>query len=201
MATVSGLTKERMIEIENRCIVGGAVDLAGRLILKQRDGVEIDAGSVKGGKGDQGSAASAISAWPVGSIFMAAVPTNPALLLNGGTWERWGVGRMPISQDPNQSDFDNAEEVGGTKTTTMTVDQMPAHKHPLTDPGHNHVNNTIGRQLNAVDGGGLVMARPGLSTAVTASSATNISMSDTGGGQPQNNMPPYIVCYMWKRTA
>src|SRR4051812_15424830 len=48
MATVTGLTAERMLEIEAESIVHGAVDLSGHLILTTHGGDTIDAGNVKG---------------------------------------------------------------------------------------------------------------------------------------------------------
>lgn len=54
MATVTGFTSARMLQIEQNCIVNGAVDLSGRLQLTTRGGTQIDAGLVKGEKGDQG---------------------------------------------------------------------------------------------------------------------------------------------------
>lgn len=53
MATVEGLTKARMLEIEAACIVGGAVEL-GNLILERRDGTTFNAGIVQGPQGPQG---------------------------------------------------------------------------------------------------------------------------------------------------
>lgn len=54
MATVTGFTSARMLQIEQNCIVNGAVDLNGRLQLTTRGGTQINAGLVKGDKGDQG---------------------------------------------------------------------------------------------------------------------------------------------------
>ena len=48
MATVTGFTAARMLEIENSCIVDGAVDLQGVLTFTRRDGGEIHAGNVRG---------------------------------------------------------------------------------------------------------------------------------------------------------
>jgi hypothetical protein len=48
MATVTGFTAEHMAEIEAACIVSGAVDLSGHLILQQHSGALIDAGNVTG---------------------------------------------------------------------------------------------------------------------------------------------------------
>ena len=45
MATVTGFTAERMLEIENTTVVSGEINESGHLILEQRDGTEIDAGS------------------------------------------------------------------------------------------------------------------------------------------------------------
>lgn len=55
MATVTGFTSTRMLQIEQQAIINGAVDLAGRLHLTTRGGTVIDAGMVKGEKGDVGS--------------------------------------------------------------------------------------------------------------------------------------------------
>ena len=53
--------------------------------------------------------------WPVGSIFLSAVSTNPSSLLGFGTWSVFGAGKMLIGLDSGDTDFDAAEEVGGAK--------------------------------------------------------------------------------------
>lgn len=45
MATVTGLTAERMLAIEAASVVDGAIDTEGHLILTKHDGTEIDAGN------------------------------------------------------------------------------------------------------------------------------------------------------------
>lgn len=46
MASVNGLTKERMLEIEANSVVNGVVDSAHHLILTRKDGTQIDAGDI-----------------------------------------------------------------------------------------------------------------------------------------------------------
>lgn len=145
--------------------------------------------------------------WPVGSIFMAAVSTNPATLLGFGTWARFGQGRMPISQDGGDVDFDTAEETGGNKTITQTTSQMPTHTH--VQDSHNHTQNAHLHGITVGSGAGDDQVLKGGGSFATrdtgASTATNIATTATnqnaGSGTPMNIMPPYIVTYMWKRTA
>lgn len=54
MATVTGLTAARMLEIEAASVVDGSVDAAGNLTFTTHDGTPIDAGNVKGPQGLQG---------------------------------------------------------------------------------------------------------------------------------------------------
>jgi len=51
-------------------------------------------------------------AWPVGSIHINISCTNPGTLF-GGTWSAFGEGKMLISLDSGDTDFDEAEETGG----------------------------------------------------------------------------------------
>src|SRR6478752_544739 len=55
MASITGYTAERMAEIENNCIIAGAVDLSGHLILTRQSGATVDAGAVVGPTGPPGT--------------------------------------------------------------------------------------------------------------------------------------------------
>ena len=64
MATITGLTADRMLEIEGGSVVDGEV-VAGNLILTKHDGTTIDAGPVLGPQGPQG---------PVGPASISSIP-------------------------------------------------------------------------------------------------------------------------------
>jgi len=124
--------------------------------------------------------------YPVGSIYInAAVTTNPATLLGFGTWTAFGSGRMMVGYNAADSDFDALQETGGAKTHTLTIAEMPSHTHNRPKgwkpaPNDNDVDITGGNGVNIAD---------------------NMVTDATGGGGAHNNMPPYIVAYMWRRTA
>lgn len=186
--------------------------------------------------GQDGADADITQAWPIGSVFMAVVNTNPASLLGFGTWSAFGAGKMLVGRDANDTDFDTAEETGGAKTHTLTEAQIPAHthiqdahthiqnSHNHTQDSHNHTQNSFApRIINSgtagtvgVQGASAASNNNASNSATTATNqaatatnqaatATNQNTTavnqNTGGGAAHNNMPPYIVVYMWKRTA
>ena len=126
-------------------------------------------------------------AWPVGSVFIAVVATNPATLLGFGTWAAFGAGRTLVGLDAADVDFDVVEETGGAKTVTLTTTEIPAHTH--MQRRHGTTTGTLS----------------GLTTAPDASSSGPADRGpvtgSTGGGGAHANLPPYIVVYLWKRTA
>lgn len=187
MAIVDGLTKARMLALEAANVVGGTVNGSGHLILTKHDGSTIDAGSVIG---PTGPAPTITDAWPVGSIFMNTTSTNPASLLGGGTWVRFGQGRVLVSQDGSDADFDVSEETGGEKTHVLTTGEMPSHTHGAG-------SYTVGRRSAAGAASGVAL---GNATVVSDANVQG-SSGNVGSDNPHNNVQPYIVVYMWKRTA
>ena len=127
----------------------------------------------------------ASSAWPVGSVFIAVVSTNPNTLLGFGTWSAFAAGRMLVGLNAGDVDFDTVEETGGAKTVTLDTTMIPAHTHVENVP-------------SSASGGAIKIA---LDTNASGSADAGISTASTGGGLAHANMPPYIVVYMWKRTA
>ena len=128
--------------------------------------------------------------YPVGSIYTSVVATNPATLLGVGTWAAFGAGKVMVGIDSSDTDFDTVEETGGAKTDshTLTESEIPSHTHTIqgirTDDGSGSVNGvSVWRDNYKAQGSG-----------PTAS---------TGGGQAHTHdiVQPYIVVYMWKRTA
>ena len=139
--------------------------------------------------------------YPVGSIYMSTVNVNPATLF-GGTWEQL-EDRFLLGAGTNYT----AGDTGGEAAHTLTDGELP---------------KTSGEWW---------MRRMSWGTGSTQSSAlfggtSGIASSDTGSGgvdsvayysgvtrvpdkiklafgndEAHNNMPPYIVVYMWKRLT
>lgn len=123
--------------------------------------------------------------YPVGSIYINATnDTNPSELLGSGTWVTFGAGRVLVGLDSTDEDetnnFSTAESTGGSKTHQLTVNEMPAHTHSY---------GTFSQANPAATGGS------GAYTSITGTTQS------TGGDEAHNNVQPYIVVYMWKRTA
>jgi len=124
--------------------------------------------------------------YPVGSIYISTVSTNPGTLLGTGTWTAFAAGRTLVGINSGDTDFDTVEETGGAKTHTLTVDEMPSHTH------NSQYDN---RTPDGIDSGGAGSEIGGRGT------NNFFPTTATGGGQAHNNLQPYIVTYMWKRTA
>ena len=119
--------------------------------------------------------------YPIGSIYMSAVSADPGTLF-GGTWSAWGAGRVPVGIDANQTEFDTVEETGGANTVTLTADNIPVLRLYLwaTESGGSSVGGYVPYGSNR-----------------SGAEYTTLNASVDA----HNNLQPYIVCYMWKRTA
>lgn len=76
---------------------------------------------------------------------------------------------------------------GGSETNTLLTGQLPAHSHPVTDPGHTHT--AVVAASNATAGS----AAGGAVAGNTGSAVTGLSVGNTGNGDPVNNMQPFAV--------
>lgn len=116
--------------------------------------------------------------YPVGSIYMSVNSTSPATLF-GGTWEQL-KDRFLLGAG---STYSNGA-TGGEATHTLTTNEMPAHSHT------GKVHKTDGHYTGDVN-----------ETRTWSDPDTEVRITNSvGGGAAHNNMPPYLVVYMWKRT-
>ena len=125
--------------------------------------------------------------YPVGSIYISTSGTNPSTIY-GGTWERYGQGKTLVGLNESETEFSTVNKIGGEKTHTLTIDEMPSHNH--------------GQSLSGTD---IDEGKAYYSWSFGDSKTRNYYGSDlaqyTGGNQPHNNLQPYITVYMWKRVS
>ena len=117
--------------------------------------------------------------YPVGSVYVSVNSTSPATLF-GGTWVQIKDKFLLSAGDTYE-----AGATGGEATHVLTVDEMPRHNHSIDNlnaSGSTTPYMTVQAQEKKGYGG-------------------NVQTFFTGGGQAHNNMPPYIVVYIWQRTA
>jgi len=116
---------------------------------------------------------------------------------------------MIVGFDSGQTEFDTVEETGGAKTVTLTGAQsgVAAHNHAVTDPGHTHLTQRYPTATGASSGFTIDTSMSGTladNTLPTKSNTTGLTVNNAtaaNAAEAHPNLPPYIVCYMWKRTA
>jgi hypothetical protein len=129
--------------------------------------------------------------YPIGAVYISVVSTSPATLFGFGTWSAFAAGRTLVGIDAGQTEFDTVEETGGEKTHLLTSGEsgVPAHTHPQRTNTMIWADLTDGRLDNSTGSFfGVSASNTQANTAANAASA-------------HNNLQPYIVTYMWKRTA
>jgi len=235
MATITGLTAERMLEIEGATVVGGDI-VGGHLILHKHDGTDVDAGPMPPGpQGPVGPAGGLIPGeiriWPGNSLPLVAdfgkwvwadgavyaVATYPKAAANiASQWRTFGGASDPGASNFRVPDIRGLIPAGldqmpggaranrltrsvsiviagrtGEEIHTITVPEMPAHGHPLTDPGHSHIGGTLrflgGEGYDMTGTAGYPVGQWGVGSAVTG-----ITIGNNGGGAAHENMQPTV---------
>lgn len=122
---------------------------------------------------------------PIGSIYWSTNITSPETLF-GGTWEQIKDTFILAAGDSY-----SAGSTGGEANHTLTIDELPSHRHYLK-----YGNVYIGYlNSNAAQSNNQALYK------YNVSREDALYGEDMGRNQPHNNMPPYLVAYCWKRTA
>lgn len=117
-----------------------------------------------------------------------STPEKVAAVYGYGTWERYGTDRVTVGAGGDYA----AGSVGGEKEHTLTEDEMAKHSHQI----HNMSWGGVGLTVNFDRNGSYWV----YDTANTSPIGINY-LQDAGGGQPHNNMPPYVGTYKYRRIA
>lgn len=135
--------------------------------------------------------------YPIGSVYISTNNVSPATFL-GGTWQAFAEGRTLIGVG-NSDQLFSAGQNGGSSNVTLSINQIPSHSHGLRD--------SAGRTILEEPGQGLPPDVPFRTLIVPTTNydafgtPPQLSTNTAGLSQSHSNLPPYIVTYMWERTA
>jgi len=162
-----------------------------------------------------------LAAYPVGSVYFNTTNVDPTTLF-GGTWVRFAKGQVLVGLDEAQIEFDTPLETGGEKTHLLTEAELPKHTHGSgtlvtnqTGSGHTHDAGSltvsqrggVGTAAGAAKGNTTIVSDAQVqgATSSTGSGHTHGVSGETangsGGAGAHNNLQPFCVVYMWRRTA
>lgn len=161
-----------------------------------------------------------LAVYPVGSYYTSEDSTDPGTIF-GGTWARV-KGKVVVGLDEADTDFDTINETGGEKTHLLTANESGLRSHAHTaSSGSNSASHTHGLSLqwantttttsngyrvtdidNKTGGGGTgATASTGGQSANHTHAITVNAVAAANAIDAHNNLQPYVVAYMWKRTA
>ena len=156
---------------------------------------------------------------PVGSLFFTSDDRNPDVILFGGGYSKWKriEGRFIYGASENRP----IGQTGGEESHTLTVSELPSHKHPIGYTNDNNGNWALERPNSLIFATTNSNTRGNVSTtygqrtdnSTLLSGGVNGTFGDrgakeyiengivgaTGGSQAHNNLPPFAVYAIWER--
>ena len=118
-----------------------------------------------------------------GAVLFSFNPDFSPAARYGGSWERI-TDRFPVGAGGSYA----LGSTGGEANVTLTINEIPPHDHVL---------NVYNIEMDAPSGELVI-------TPAKVNAGANIDgypTQNAGGGQPHNNMPPYIACNIWRKVA
>lgn len=162
---------------------------------------------------------------PVGSIIQNATDGfNPNTLYSGTSWVEI-KGRVLVGKDTTQGEFNIIGKKGGAKTHALSIAELASHTHSAN---HNHSGSssssgvatpslymasgssgqTSGSVKGIIEGSGTrgsystsYISGSGSHTHSVTINTASINTGSCGVGAAHNNLQPYEVIRIWKRTA
>jgi hypothetical protein len=139
------------------------------------------------------------SVYPIGTIYTSTVNKNPSTFLGFGTWVAFGAGRVLMGQGSGYT----AGTIGGSTDATVVN-----HSHnavtTITDRGHAHVYDKlelVGGTSSGPDSNWWRTVPNVTTTKATTGITASTTIEQSGSPASGANMQPYVVVYMWNRTA
>lgn len=149
-----------------------------------------------------------LSIYPIGSIYLTVNPTFDPSVTFGGTWvqikDRFllASGDTYTSGAQDGSATNSYTPAGTVGNHTLTETEIPSHNHTYNKPSTGTVQ--IYEASQQYSSGTVSIS----TAAVTANQATGNKGGGaahnhgfTGTATTLNNMPPYLVVNVWKRTS
>ena len=134
--------------------------------------------------------------YPVGSIYMSVNSASPDTLF-GGTWARLEDVFLLAAGAKHP-----AGSTGGEESHTLTASEMPTHNGHLSAGIAGTVPYEKGNYKGYLNSSTMTAAGDfGRGWNVYLGNEMHPASEAVGGGQPHNNMPPFIQVAMWKRIA
>lgn len=124
--------------------------------------------------------------FPVGFIYRSIGGSSPASRF-GGSWNPIN-GVFLLSN----SDLYSNDDTGGEENVMLTIDTMSNHNHHGTYSGYSFLAD-----LGRTSGDGFDMTVIGGNHYKYSADASTVA---TGGNKAHNNIPPYLVCSIWRRV-
>lgn len=181
--------------------------ISNKAVAAKFESVESDISENSSGISDVQQAVNLIwnKIYPVGAVYISVNSTSPATLF-GGTWEAISQGRCLMGVGEVEPNNDNwcgttnagdwtayAGSMGGEVFHTLKVEEMPENIGTF---------RTLSWNIDNAATGAFSMTEQLADRADTTGNLYGTAQYKlSGGGQPHNNMPPYLAVYMWKRTA